>query len=43
MSFVQVYDLNIVAKQIELPRAFILGAGAASSRILGVNAEVSKH
>uniref|UniRef100_A0A8B9PWN5 Chromosome 11 open reading frame 54 n=1 Tax=Apteryx owenii TaxID=8824 RepID=A0A8B9PWN5_APTOW len=36
----KVYDLNIVAKDIELPGAFILGAGAASSRILGVNAEL---
>ncbi|XP_074840304.1 ester hydrolase C11orf54 homolog isoform X1 [Carettochelys insculpta] len=35
----KVYDLNTVAKQIELPGAFILGAGAVSSRILGVNAE----
>ncbi|XP_032632508.1 ester hydrolase C11orf54 homolog isoform X2 [Chelonoidis abingdonii] len=35
-----VYDLNTVAKQIELPGAFILGAGAGSSRILGVNAEL---
>ncbi|NWX95789.1 CK054 hydrolase, partial [Nothoprocta ornata] len=35
----KVYDLNVIAKDIELPGAFILGAGAASSRILGVNAE----
>jgi len=39
----QVYDLNTVAKDIELPGAFILGAGAASSRVLGVNAEVSSY
>lgn len=37
----QVYDLNTVAKDIELPGAFILGAGAASSKVLGINAEVS--
>lgn len=37
----QVYDLNTVAKDIELPGAFILGAGAVSSRVLGINAEVS--
>lgn len=45
LCLLQVYDLNTVAKDIELPGAFILGAGAASSRILGVNAEVSnkKH
>uniref|UniRef100_A0A8B9M5A3 Chromosome 11 open reading frame 54 n=1 Tax=Accipiter nisus TaxID=211598 RepID=A0A8B9M5A3_9AVES len=36
----KVYDLNAVAKDIELPGAFILGAGAASSKILGVNAEL---
>uniref|UniRef100_A0A8C3JMN9 Chromosome 11 open reading frame 54 n=1 Tax=Calidris pygmaea TaxID=425635 RepID=A0A8C3JMN9_9CHAR len=36
----KVYDLNTVAKDIELPGAFILGAGAASSKILGVNAEL---
>ncbi|NXX01905.1 CK054 hydrolase, partial [Larus smithsonianus] len=36
----KVYDLNTVAKEIELPGAFILGAGAASSKILGVNAEL---
>ncbi|OXB78223.1 UNVERIFIED_CONTAM: hypothetical protein H355_006166 [Colinus virginianus] len=36
----QVYDLNTVAKDIELPGAFILGAGAVSSRVLGVNAEL---
>ncbi|XP_077030097.1 ester hydrolase C11orf54 homolog isoform X1 [Agelaius phoeniceus] len=35
----KVYDLNTVAKDIELPGAFILGAGAASSKVLGVNAE----
>ncbi|XP_035757089.1 ester hydrolase C11orf54 homolog isoform X2 [Egretta garzetta] len=36
----KVYDLNTVANEIELPGAFILGAGAASSKILGVNAEL---
>ncbi|KAJ7422399.1 Ester hydrolase C11orf54 like protein [Pitangus sulphuratus] len=36
----KVYDLNTVAKDIELPGAFILGAGAVSSKILGVNAEL---
>lgn len=42
VSLLQVYDLNNIAKDIELPGAFILGAGAASSKILGVNAEVGK-
>ncbi|KAM6094441.1 ester hydrolase C11orf54 homolog isoform 2-T3 [Chlamydotis macqueenii] len=36
----KVYDLNTVAKDIELPGAFILGAGAASSKVVGVNAEL---
>ncbi|PKU33942.1 mediator of rna polymerase ii transcription subunit 17 [Limosa lapponica baueri] len=40
MGLFRVYDLNTVAKDIELPGAFILGAGAASSKILGVNAEL---
>ncbi|XP_042718570.1 ester hydrolase C11orf54 homolog [Lagopus leucura] len=35
----KVYDLNTVAKDIELPGAFFLGAGAVSSRAVGVNAE----
>lgn len=36
----KVYDLNIVAKEIQLPGAFFLGAGAASSRVVGCNAEL---
>ncbi|XP_005988604.1 ester hydrolase C11orf54 homolog [Latimeria chalumnae] len=36
----KVYDLNTVAKDMELPGAFILGAGAVSSRRVGVNAEL---
>ncbi|XP_077197560.1 ester hydrolase C11orf54 homolog [Paroedura picta] len=36
----KVYDLNVVAKEIQLPGAFFLGAGAASSRIVGGNAEL---
>uniref|UniRef100_A0A8D0H8V1 Chromosome 11 open reading frame 54 n=1 Tax=Sphenodon punctatus TaxID=8508 RepID=A0A8D0H8V1_SPHPU len=38
----KVYDLNTMAKEMELPGAFILGAGAVSSRIVGVNAEVAQ-
>ncbi|XP_068186792.1 ester hydrolase C11orf54 homolog isoform X2 [Antennarius striatus] len=34
------YDMNIVSKQLELPGAFILGAGGAPSRIVGFNAEL---
>ncbi|XP_060090918.1 ester hydrolase C11orf54 homolog [Heteronotia binoei] len=36
----KVYDLNVVAKEIQLPGAFFLGAGAASSGIIGGNAEL---
>ncbi|XP_053165902.1 ester hydrolase C11orf54 homolog isoform X2 [Hemicordylus capensis] len=36
----KVYDLNTVAKEIQLPGAFFLGAGAVSSRIVGGNAEL---
>ncbi|XP_018610714.1 ester hydrolase C11orf54 homolog isoform X1 [Scleropages formosus] len=36
----KVYNMNTVAKEVELPGAFILGAGAASSRTLGMNAEL---
>ncbi|XP_038618035.1 ester hydrolase C11orf54 homolog [Tachyglossus aculeatus] len=35
----KIYNLNVVAKEMELPGAFILGAGAAPFRTLGVNAE----
>ncbi|MBN3278985.1 CK054 hydrolase, partial [Polyodon spathula] len=36
----KIYNMNAVAKEIELPGAFILGAGAVSSRTLGMNAEL---
>uniref|UniRef100_A0A3B3Q446 Chromosome 11 open reading frame 54 n=1 Tax=Paramormyrops kingsleyae TaxID=1676925 RepID=A0A3B3Q446_9TELE len=36
----KVYDMNAVAKALELPGAFILGAGAVSSKSVGMNAEV---
>lgn len=32
--------MNTVSKELELPGAFILGAGAVSSRAVGMNAEV---
>lgn len=32
--------MNTIAKQLELPGAFILGAGAVSSKTVGMNAEV---
>lgn len=32
--------MNTVAKELELPRAFILGAGAVSSKTVGMNGEV---
>ncbi|XP_061658801.1 ester hydrolase C11orf54 homolog isoform X2 [Syngnathoides biaculeatus] len=34
------YDMNAISKELELPGAFILGAGAVSSRIVGMNAEI---
>ncbi|KAL4608772.1 hypothetical protein GN956_G24635 [Arapaima gigas] len=36
----KIYNMNTVAKEVELPGAFIIGAGAASSRTLGMNAEL---
>uniref|UniRef100_A0A8D0BTA0 Chromosome 11 open reading frame 54 n=1 Tax=Salvator merianae TaxID=96440 RepID=A0A8D0BTA0_SALMN len=36
----KVYDLNTIAKEIQLPGAFFLGAGAVSSRVVGGNAEL---
>ena len=35
------YDLAQVASLVDLPGAFILGAGAGSARVVGVNCEVS--
>lgn len=34
--------MNIISKEVELPGCFILGAAGAASRILGMNAEVSR-
>lgn len=36
----KVYNMNTIAKELELPGAFILGAGAVSSKTVGMNAEV---
>lgn len=36
----KLYNMNTVAKETDLPGAFILGAGAVSSRTLGINAEL---
>ena len=36
----KLYDLTEMAALAELPGAFILGAGAGSSRVAGVNCEV---
>ncbi|XP_035290074.1 ester hydrolase C11orf54 homolog [Anguilla anguilla] len=36
----KVYNMNTVAKEVELPGAFILGAGAVSSKAVGMNAEL---
>lgn len=37
----KVYNMNTVSKELELPGAFIIGAGAVSSKTVGMNAEVS--
>ncbi|XP_029483576.2 ester hydrolase C11orf54 homolog [Oncorhynchus nerka] len=34
------YNMNTVSKELELPGAFILGAGAVSSKNVGMNAEM---
>uniref|UniRef100_A0A3Q3QUW6 DUF1907 domain-containing protein n=1 Tax=Monopterus albus TaxID=43700 RepID=A0A3Q3QUW6_MONAL len=34
------YNMDTISKELELPGAFILGAAAAPSRIIGMNAEV---
>uniref|UniRef100_A0A8C7XWH0 Chromosome 11 open reading frame 54 n=1 Tax=Oryzias sinensis TaxID=183150 RepID=A0A8C7XWH0_9TELE len=34
------YDMNTISKKVELPGAFLLGAGAAPCRIVGMNAEL---
>lgn len=36
----KVYNFKDVAKEVELPGAFFVGAGAGSSRLAGVNCEV---
>ncbi|XP_030648286.1 ester hydrolase C11orf54 homolog [Chanos chanos] len=36
----KIYNMNTVSKELELPGAFILGAGAISSRTAGMNAEL---
>jgi len=33
--------MNTISKELELPGAFVLGAAAVPSRIVGMNAEVS--
>lgn len=36
----KIYDVNTVAKEIDLPGAYMLGAGAVSFRTIGINAEL---
>ncbi|XP_048046005.1 ester hydrolase C11orf54 homolog isoform X3 [Megalobrama amblycephala] len=36
----KVYNMNLVSKEVELPGAFILGAGAVSSKTVGINGEL---
>ena len=39
----KMYDLAEMAELAELPGAFVLGAGAGSSRVAGVNCEVRRR
>ncbi len=39
----KLYNLTEVARLAELPGAFMIGAGAGSSRVAGVNCEVGVH
>ncbi len=41
LSFAQEYDMNAISKELELPGAFVIGAGAVASKVVGVNAEVN--
>lgn len=36
----ETFDLNRIAEAVELPGAYVFGAGAASSKVVGVNAEL---
>ncbi|XP_022254036.1 ester hydrolase C11orf54 homolog isoform X2 [Limulus polyphemus] len=36
----KIYNLETIAKQVELPNAFIIGAGAGPSHFVGVNCEL---
>lgn len=40
LSSFQEYNMNTISKELELPGAFVLGAAAAPSRVVGMNAEV---
>lgn len=42
MFDLKVYNINTVAKKIELPGAYLLGAGASSHNSVGMNAEVGE-
>ncbi len=33
--------MNAISKELELPGAFVIGAGAVASKVVGVNAEVN--
>lgn len=39
----KLYDLAEMAELAELPGAFVLGAGAGSSKVAGVNCEVGNN
>lgn len=40
MALFQLYDLGDIAKLVELPGAFMVGAGAGPWKVVGVNSEL---
>ena len=40
MSYLQIYNFDIIAKQVGLPHGFFIGAGAGNSCAVGTNCEV---
>ena len=41
MLYLQLYSFDDIANIVELPGGFIVGAGAGSSKFVGVNCEVN--
>ena len=43
LLILQKYNLEVITDIVELPGAFIIGAGAGPSHVEGVNCEVGRH